>query len=228
MAIYAIGDIHGCFTALKTAFESAGVKSTDTVIFLGDYIDRGPQSKETIDWILQKSKEYNFITLRGNHEIMMLEARSKPYTMEHWLFFGGSQTLFSYGFEDDYSDWTEKIPAEHWDFLSNTQPFYEYENFIFVHAGLTSGISLQEQSDDSIYWTHRMDPSPYSENKIILCGHTPRKDGNIANFGHTVCIDTFAFGGQWLSLLDVTSGKFRQGNQKGETRSGEICMGKQE
>ncbi|MGZ5197428.1 MAG: metallophosphoesterase family protein [Kaistella sp.] len=225
MALYAIGDIHGCFTALTTVFETAGIKPGDTVVFLGDYIDRGPGSKQVIDFILEHTSRYNFITLRGNHEMMMMNSRYYQNSLSSWMINGGFQTLDSYETAVDM-DWQNKIPTSHWDFFHNTLEYFEQENFIFVHAGLQAGVELKHQTHDTLFWMHQYEPTAYDENKIVVCGHTPQKNGEIKNLGHTVFVDTWAFAEQWLTCLDVHSGKYWQANQKGISRSGQILLGK--
>ena len=224
MAVYAIGDIHGCFTALKTIFDSLKIKEDDKVIFLGDYVDRGPQCRQLLEWLVEKSENKNFIFLRGNHEQMMMDARTDSAWLSCWLMNGGAKVLDSYDIGDD-AEWFNKIPYWHWEFLKSTKKYFEFEKFIFVHAALDAGVSLQKQNENTLYWKHIEVPEMYDENKIVVCGHTSRKNGVIANFGHSICIDTWACGGQWLTCLDVTTGNFWQANQRGELQRGKIEVG---
>ncbi len=90
----------------------------------------------------------------------------------------------------------------------------------FVHAGLQAGVSLKDQSPLHIYWQKYLIPSSYAPEKTVICGHTSRKNGLIADFGHTICIDTFAWGDQWLTCLEVESGQYWQTRKKGEFREG--------
>lgn len=225
MPLFAIGDVHGCLTALKTVFEASGISSDDKVIFLGDYVDRGPHSAEVIDWILERKNE-NIVTLRGNHEVMMMEfcrqtAPSNPHT-ENWLRYGGAETLASYEIDPSQPDF-EVIPSSHWEFLDRTLPYYEMENFIFVHAGLKPGISLSMQLPRALFWQKIVnEPEPYANGRTVICGHTAQRSGEIANFGHTICIDTCAYGGQWLTCLEVDSGDYWQANQEGAVRKGRL------
>ncbi len=220
MAIYAIGDIHGCLIPLQTIFEQGLIRKDDKVIFLGDYIDRGPQSKEIIDWFLKNKNHYDFEFIRGNHEIMMLSARDNPHNLSAWLFNGGAATLDSYGIGDD-PNWPEKVDQSHWLFLENTIPYYQYDKTIFVHAGLDNLKSLTKQNDDDLYWKKYETPTEYPNHKVV-CGHTSRKNGKIADFGHTICIDTYAYGGQWLTCLDVEKKTFIQSNNSGEIIRGSL------
>lgn len=221
MAIYAIGDIHGCYSALKTLFKVIPATANDAFIFLGDYIDRGPNTMETIEWLINFSKGHNTVFLRGNHEIMMLAAQLDDLRLEDWKFSGGEKTLLSYG-AGSKNNWITKVPDNHWEFLNNTKPYHQIGKFIFVHAGLERGKPLEEQNKHSIYWEKYEIPEKYSDNKIVICGHTSRKDGNIANFGHTICVDTYAYGGKWLTGINVTNGEYFQANEKKVTMKGTI------
>ncbi len=225
MSTFAIGDIHGCLTALKTLYKAVGISSDDTMIFLGDYVDRGPHSAQVIDWILERD-DRNAFALRGNHEVMMMEfcrrkAPSNPHT-ENWLRYGGAETLASYEIDPSRPDF-EKIPSRHWAFLDRTLPYHEMENFIFVHAGLKPGIALSMQLPRALFWQKIVgEPQSYGDGKTVICGHTAQRSGEIANFGHTICIDTCAYGGQWLTCLEVESGTYWQANQEGTVREGKL------
>lgn len=217
MALYAIGDIHGCLNALKTVFKHQKITEEDQVVFLGDYIDRGPESKGVIDWLLTNSSDYNFIFLQGNHEIMMLEARFSREKLMYWLRFGGVETLDSYQIGDD-PRWVNKVDQKHWEFMKNCQPYFETDQYIFVHAGLESGIPLNQQDTHHLFWRKFITPEMYTAERKVICGHTSRKNGEVADFGHTICIDTYAYGGQWLTCLNVETNEYLQANDLGEMR----------
>ncbi len=219
MAIYAIGDIHGSLAALKTIFDQGIIAPEDTVVFLGDYIDRGPDSKGVIDWLLKHKAHYHFEFLLGNHEIMMIVAKAGPVSLRHWLQYGGGYTLDSYGI-DDALDWMNKIDQAHWNFLVSCKSYLKIAPFIFVHAGLQKGKTLKEQDDHHLFWKKYKTPEKYKSSRTVICGHTSRKNGEIADFGHTICIDTYAHGGQWLTCLNVETREFIKANNKGEVVSG--------
>jgi serine/threonine protein phosphatase 1 len=225
MPVFAIGDIHGCLTALVAVFEAASISSEDVVVFLGDYVDRGPQSAQVIDWILDRQYPNTF-TLRGNHEIMMMEfcgrkSNSNPHTI-NWLVHGGAETLASYYIDPDDPDF-RLVPYSHWVFLNKTLPYYETKDFIFVHAGLKPKVPLKMQLPPALFWRKILDePLPYGDGRTVICGHTAQSSGEIANFGHTICIDTCVYGGQWLTCLEVESGQYWQANQLGKVREGRL------
>jgi serine/threonine protein phosphatase 1 len=211
--VLAIGDIHGCFCALTTLLEAVAPSKNDTVVFVGDAVDRGPASREVIDCILALREQCKVVFIMGNHEEIMRDAISGRGLMEPWLTFGGRATLDSYGGK------IENVPPEHLRFLVSAAPYFETESEIFVHANLESGVSLANQRSDFLRWKH-IDGSepPYSTSKRVICGHTSQRDGAPLVFNGWVCIDTYAYGGQWLSCLDVESNQVVQANEKGELR----------
>lgn len=225
MRTLAIGDIHGCFQALSTLVEAARLSPDETLITLGDYVNRGPESKAVLDWLIDRSREGRLIPLMGNHEIMMLRARESEHALANWLNSGGSQTLTSYSlFGDDGS--LADIPEAHWDFLENRLlKFHETERHLFVHARLVPDLPLEEQPDYLLFWESlEEDVPPHDSGKTVICGHTSQKSGEPWNLGHTVCIDTAACKGGWLTCLDVDTGDYWQANEAGETRTGLLSM----
>ena len=222
MAIYAIGDIHGSINALKTIFQQGLIKENDKVVFLGDYIDKGPDSKGVIDWLIEKNKTFDFEFIRGNHEVMMTLAKSSTKIFKHWLNdYGGSLTLNSYNIDDTQS-WMHQIDKTLWNFIDSCLPYLEIGEFIFVHAGLEKNKRLEEQNEHYLYHKKFEKPTIYDANKIVICGHTARINGKIADFGHTICSDTFAHGGMWLTCLNVETGQFLKANNKGEIEEGKL------
>ncbi|MFY0654765.1 MAG: serine/threonine protein phosphatase [Cyclobacteriaceae bacterium] len=221
MSIYAIGDVHGCLTSLKTVFDHQTFSKDDTILFLGDYVDRGADSKGVIDWLIEQSSVFNFIFIKGNHDIMMLNARSDQRDLFRWLQFGGEETLDSYAIERG-AEWMNQIPSDHWKFLENSRPYFEYSDKIFVHAGLEPGIPPHEQSDQALYWDKYIEPEMYQSGRVVVSGHTARKNGEIANFGHTICIDTYCYGGMWLSCLNVDTLEYLKANESGKVVRGRL------
>ena len=213
MRTLAIGDMHGCFDALAALLEIVGPAREDTLITLGDYIDRGPQSRQVIDRLIELSGVTNLIPLMGNHEIMMLRAREDRSAIPQWLYFGGNATLDSYG-DEGFSD----IPEAHWQFLKTCRRYHETAGEFFVHANAFPDTPLDEQPDIMLFWEHLRGAEPHESGRRMICGHTTQRSGLPLNFGHTVCIDTCVHGSGWLSCLDVGANHLWQANQKGETR----------
>ena len=209
----AIGDIHGCITALTSLINFVELRPDDTIVTLGDYVDRGPDSAAVLESVMALGNTHKLVPLRGNHEIMMLDARDKKSWLGPWLSYGGEATLRSYGgsFDD--------VPDTHFEFLENRlEPYYECETHFFVHANAAATVALADQSDAALYWQKCKDPDPHCSGKIMVCGHTPQQTGLPFSNGNSICIDTWAFGDGWLSCLDVDSGTVWQANESGETR----------
>jgi len=130
---FAIGDIHGCARTLRQLLKVLGLAKTDTLYLLGDYIDRGPDSRGVIETILRMQEEgFDIRPICGNHEEMLLLAiRSGVFELIEWLEQGGGATLKSYGVSQP-----QEIPRPHLDFMENLPLFRETDRFVFVHAGL--------------------------------------------------------------------------------------------
>ncbi len=216
----AIGDIHGCNRALETLIDFVGLRSDDTIVFLGDYIDRGPGSAAVLDFVIDLMKTNKVIPLRGNHEIMMLDSREKKSWLHAWLRYGGAETLASYSDTVNPEEPLTVVPQAHMDFLENgLLAYYECDTHFFVHANADADKPLEEQPDSSLYWRRYRDPERHCSDKIMVCGHTIQESGEPANNGDAICIDTWAFGEGWLSCLDVASETVWQANEAGETRT---------
>jgi serine/threonine protein phosphatase 1 len=217
MRTLAIGDIHGCLTALETLAHFVDFSPEDTIITLGDYIDRGPNSKKVIDYILRLRKTHQVITLKGNHELMMEDARTEYDDLMNWLLNGGIETLTSFGAVE-----FEQIPLCYWEFFKSCLSYHETDNHIFVHAGLAPDLLLHEQSDHDLFWLRFHQTEQHHSGKTIICGHTPQRPEVPTVEDHAICIDTGACNSGWLTCLDVDSGEYWQANQKGKTRRGNI------
>lgn len=209
----AIGDIHGCHRALTTLLGVLAVSAADTLVFVGDLVDRGPSSKQVVDELLTLSDACEVVVIMGNHEEMMRDAISGHGLFNAWLEAGGQATLDSYGSSID------NIPPDHIRLLVSAKPFYVTDSEIFIHACLESNISLPNQTSDYLRWKHLGGSErPHVSGKRIICGHTPQKDGIPFVFNGWVCIDTFVHGGKWLTCLDVTSNHVVQASQEGDIR----------
>ena len=217
MRTLAIGDVHGCNTALVTLLERVRPTADDQLIFLGDYIDRGPASREVIETLLNLSKTCAPVYLRGNHEVMVLEAREDDLKSNLWQSYGGLEALYSYH-ANFRPDWSSAIPETHWEFFGRTRRFFETDTHIFVHACLDPDLDMDDQPDWLLYWEFFDRVQPHKSGKQIICGHTPQRSGDIKDLGFAICIDTGAVAGGWLTCLDVISWKYWQANEKGDLR----------
>lgn len=211
--IIAIGDIHGCDVAFEAVLRMLDLGSDDTMVILGDVVDRGPDSNRVAELILELPCEVVFIM--GNHEQMMLDALETGVPQSMWMMHGGRETLQS------YDGLTERIPQSHLDLFSTGLSYWETSDEIFVHANLDPDLPLAEQTVRSLRWKHLTGRErPHSSGKRIICGHTPQRNGLPLVADGWVCIDTFAFGGAFLTALDVETNEIWQASQTGESRKG--------
>ena len=215
----AIGDIHGCINALESLVNFVGIQDDDTIVTLGDYVDRGPDSRGVVEFVIELSKRYNVVALRGNHEIMMLDSREKKGWYDAWLKYGGEETLLSYSSSTTTSPSFESVPDSHIDFLANDLvAYFESDTHFFVHANADPQVALPEQSDAALYWKKYGDPDPHFSGKVMVCGHTTQLSGLPSSNDHSICIDTWVYGDGWLTCLDVDTGTLWQANESGSTR----------
>lgn len=211
--IFAIGDVHGCHQALTALLGVLALTAHDTVVFLGDAVDRGPESKQVVDRILSLSNACKVVFVMGNHEEMMRDVISGHGLENQWLQAGGQATVNSYGGS------LENIPSEHIRFLVSGLPFWESDTDIFVHACVESNVSLANQTSDILRWKHLGGLEiPHVSGKRVVCGHTSQTDGVPLVFDGWACIDTYPHGGKWLTSLNVETDEVVQASQDGTVR----------
>jgi serine/threonine protein phosphatase 1 len=218
----AIGDVHGCLTALDTLFGFVQPRPTDQLVFLGDYIDRGPDSKGVLDRLIELKRSCDVVCLRGNHEIMMRGAAQGRDDYRFWVACGGAAAMESYAAPDGIAT-LDDIPEAHWRFLrQGCVDWYETGTHIFVHANLHPGTAFADQTTDWLHWQplSRTWHRPHVSGKTMICGHSEQRDGAPLRLLQAVCIDTWAYGDGWLTCLDVETGEYWQANELGQTRVG--------
>ena len=181
--IIGITDIHGELGKLESLLEKLDLTPDDTIVFMGDYIDRGKNSKGVIDKIISLSEFCKCMYLKGSHEYAYLNARKgdEYYKYLFWNY-GGVQTVESYGsFENIY-----KI---HGEFLESLLPYYETEDYFFIHAGLRLNIPLEEQQEEDFFYI-RSEFYSHKTNfpKKIIFGHTEFDEPQVQ--ADKICIDT--------------------------------------
>ncbi len=222
LCLYAVGDVHGrrdlldALMALITADAATlpdGVKPQ--IIFLGDYIDRGLQSREVIEYFLSGAlADFDPVFLMGNHEEAILRFLSDAHFGHQWALFGGAETLFSYGFQPPnqraslgtheammasrqawarvWNEFRVRLPETHRKFFETLKPFHLAGDYVFVHAGLRPGIELGQQSLRDMLWIREEfldDRSLFPQ--IVVHGHTPEHE--IHRDGRRIGLDTGAF-----------------------------------
>lgn len=195
--LLAVGDIHGCLDRLRRLMAKVRPAEADRVVFLGDYIDRGPDGKGVIDYLIDFAGRFpKSVFLKGNHEAMFLDFLSGGEQLP-FLVNGGTATLESYRTPEGI-----RVPAAHFDFLARLRPYHETEGFIFVHAGLRPGIPLQEQRTEDLLWIRdAFLHSDYDWGKPVVFGHTPLAEPLLSE--GRIGIDTGAVYGRVLTCCDV-------------------------
>ena len=209
--IYAIGDVHGRLDLLERAVEAIDAHVGDApfrVIFLGDYVDRGPDSRGVIDLLMELQKRWPVVCLKGNHEELMLQAINEPTggRLTRWLEYGGDHTLASYGL-DENSDLADGIPREHLRWMSGLPRTTGDGHRIYVHAGLAPGTPIHRQKEQTFLWIRErfLEARPGDFEAHIVHGHTPVWEGkpNPAEpelLEHRTNLDTGAFATGVLSV----------------------------
>ncbi len=200
--LLAVGDIHGCRDELQNLLDQVAPGDDDQVVFLGDYVDRGPDPKGVIDDLIEFGRRFpRTVFLKGNHEAMFLDYLADRDRF-NFLLNGGNTTLESYQQGD-----APVMPESHLDFLAGLRLYFETEGFIFAHAGLRPGIAPQDQVEEDLLWI-RGDflYSDYDWEKTVVFGHTPQKDGPLIEPGK-IGLDTGAVYGRTLTCCDVKNGQ---------------------
>jgi len=207
-----IGDIHGCRQELLALMERVDAEPLhDRLIFLGDYVDRGPDSRGVIEEILALRRQFSkVVTLKGNHEEVLLSyltGRDKDF----YLSIGGRETLLSYGCREPFdADCALNFPESHQNFLYNLLPYWEDEKYIYVHAGLRGGVHLSQQRPEWLYWASGglFMSQRHDFGKTVIFGHSyvPTPLMEKAKIG----IDTGAVYGGSLTCLILPAEKFVQ------------------
>jgi len=188
---FVIPDIHGRLDLLSEALAEIAARSkggTGTIVAIGDYVDKGPDSKGVIDRLLSGiSGGFELVTLKGNHDAMMIDALRDRSTMAAWLAKGGDTALASYGGEP------VSVPQSHIDWLDRLRLFYVDAHRLYVHAGVDPGTSLDLQRVETLLWKRY--PKGYSEgfgNLHVVHGHDNHPDGPLLYEGRTN-LDTLAW-----------------------------------
>jgi serine/threonine protein phosphatase 1 len=200
---YAIGDVHGRLDLLRQAVGAISEHVGDRpfrVIFLGDYVDRGPDSRGVVEFLIDLQRRWPAVCLKGNHEQLMLQAITEPgrRRLERWLEYGGDQTLRSYGLgpQDDLA----AVPAEHLRWMAALPRTTSDKHRIYVHAGLMPGTPAHRQNDETCLWIRErfLQASASEFEAHVVHGHTPVWEGKPDPaepelLAHRTNIDTGAF-----------------------------------
>ncbi len=210
-----IGDVHGHYQGLMQLLDTIAPTTEDQIYFLGDLIDRGPQSSQVVDFV----KESSYPCLMGNHEHMLVkiltENQASTSSVQAWLYSGGQTTIASYK--------TGKIPKDHLEWFQNLPLYLDLGDIFLAHAGIDPSKAIEEQSIEEFCWIrdkfHSIE-KPYFSDKVIIVGHTitftfPEiKPGKIVTGAGWLNLDTGAYHPRsgWLTALDVTNRQVYQVN----------------
>lgn len=212
----AIGDVHGCVHALDALLETIAPAAGDRLVFLGDLVDQGPDSRDVLERLLALRKVCDVVLIQGNHEEMMLAARQDTQALRYWEMCGGAATLNSYRYGGQLND----IPAEHWALVESGLPFLETDDVIFTHAHYQPDLPMGRQPGYELRWA-LFEPAkmqPHGSGKRVVVGHTEQLDSEICNLGFATCIDTACYRYGWLTALDVQNGQLWQASRWGKLR----------
>lgn len=215
--LIALGDTHGCLDALRGLLDLVRPQPADRVVTLGDYVDRGSDSRGVVEELMGLAGRCRLIPLLGNHDEMLLEIRHGwTDILDEWLSYGGQATLESYGCRS-----VQGIPPQHIAFLEQCRAIYVPEEpMFFVHASYEPQSPLDQQPLRVVRWQSiRHDPpGPHVSGRAAIVGHTSQRDGEILDLGHLKCIDTYCYGGKWLTAIDVLRGTVWQVDPSGRPR----------
>jgi len=188
MGLIAIGDVHGCANSLEALIAKIEPAKDDHLIFVGDYIDRGPATKKVIEILFELEQRCRCTFLRGNHEALMLNYLDRG-EFDVWRMNGGVDTLNSYRTDRG----SIEIPENHVDFVRRTKLYHDEPNFFFVHAGLRPDITIAEnvarEDEHTFLWERgHLHARNLKWEKPVVCGHTPHSEP--VNEEKLILIDT--------------------------------------
>lgn len=213
--VFVIGDIHGCVAEptllLRHLEDVEGVRDNDLVVFLGDYIDRGSDSKAVIELILDfRSKFPKTRFLKGNHEDMMLDFLGFGGNLgQAFLYNGGLETIQSYGISvfAPPTEMVSALPPDHFKFFCELESILRVGDFVCVHAGLNPLRDMVSQNDNDAFWIRdEFLNNIHSFGKTVVFGHTPHQE-IFVHLPYKVGIDTGLVFGNKITCLELTSGK---------------------
>ena len=225
-AIYAIGDVHGCYSELlrleqRIVADAALDPGSKLLVMLGDYIDRGPNSRAVLEHLCRPPPPgFERVALCGNHDDSFWRFLQAPTDNRSWLDFGGKETLYSYGIDASQilrqgggveglaQAANDKMPGAHRDLLETMPIALSVDSLIFVHAGIRPGIPLENQVDSDLMWIREPFLSEGSAlASVVIHGHSPSTDATFSK--GRIGIDTGAYATGKLTALKIAEGRAR-------------------
>lgn len=213
VVLYVIGDIHGCIEPLRRVHSRIDVDVSrsrpphSAEIYLGDYVDRGPDSAAVLDLLIDRAKSRTAIFIKGNHDLMLEEFATGRRSLADWLPYGAADTLRSYGATPEQvaaqsEELTKMIPARHLEFVARCDLSFQVENYLFAHAGIRPGRGLDTQSPEDLMWIRDeflRDERDFGA--IVVHGHTPVETPEFKR--NRIGIDTGAYMTGQLTCLRI-------------------------
>jgi serine/threonine protein phosphatase 1 len=219
---FVFGDIHGCLTALEVIWHHIQPTMRDRVICLGDYIDRGPDSKGVIDFLIDAQTQTQLTCLLGNHEQMLLDCDADPELWTYWCKYGGQIALASYDYDEvPVEIGLDFLPASHRAFLQQLLPYAESERYLFSHACPVMNKALGDHDINELRWARNISTQPHQSGKTAIFGHMSQQSGRVLCAGPHRCVDTSMSG--WISCLELGRQQVHQGNQWGQYRTDHLA-----
>lgn len=226
VVLYVVGDIHGCVEPLRRTMAAIDRDRELTrprhfgEVYLGDYVDRGPDSARVLDELIARGKSRPVISIKGNHDAMLEDFAAGRRPLSEWLPYGGADTLRSYGATPEQiaaggDDLRALVPRRHLDFIASCDLSFEVEDYFFAHAGVRPGVPLHRQAPEDLMWIR----DEFLSNRggfgaVVVHGHTPVAEPEFR--ANRVGIDTGAYmtgrltclriGGEGPRVLDEVAG----------------------
>ncbi|REK10023.1 MAG: serine/threonine protein phosphatase [Planctomycetota bacterium] len=214
--LIAIGDVHGCAHALDAILDCIGPAPDDHLVFLGDLIDQGRDTRDVLDRVLGLRRQCRITLIRGNHEEMLYAAHESEKALRYWEACGGLAMLRSYFYGAKLSD----IPDAHWKLLDQCQDYLETDDYIFAHANYLPDEPMAAQPDFQLRWA-LLDPeeaAPHVSGKTVVVGHTEQPNSEVLDLGFALCLDTACWRHGWLTAMELPSKRLWQASRWGILR----------
>lgn len=208
---FAIGDLHGCSHALEEALRQIDPQPADTIVTLGDYVNRGPDTRGVIEQLLAMRGHCMLIPLLGNHDEVLLDVLDGRAELARLLHAGGKTTIDSYCAGGSLAD----MPREHVEFLRSCRMYHESDTHLFAHGNYDPIRPLAETDGATLIWK-RLEPpypAPHYSGKRVIVGHTAQRSYQVLDLGHVVCIDNGCCYGGVLTAINVDTNELIQARE---------------